>query len=309
MNEELKRLKIVFFGTPGFAVASLNKLIEENFNVCAVVTAPDKKAGRGYQFKSSEVKIAAQKASLPVLQPTNLKSEDFQNELKSLEADIFIVIAFRMLPESVWNMPPLGTFNLHASYLPYYRGAAPIQRAIMNGEKETGVSTFFLKHQIDTGQIILREKTPILDSDNAGTLHDKLMYQGAELVVKSMKLIEAGQVNPIEQEQGDYPHAPKIFTEDCKIHPEMTCIKALNTIRGLSPYPAAFIEYSNKTMKIYSASTSELHAESGKFLEIQQKNLLLHLSDGVIILNEIQPEGRKRMSALDFIHGMAGRSL
>ncbi len=301
---EKKDLKIVFFGTPEFAVCSLRAIIDNGFNVVAVVTSPDKPAGRGYKLQESAVKKAALEYGLPILQPVNLKSPEFRTEMKSYLADIQIVIAFRMLPETIWNMPPMGTFNLHASYLPNYRGAAPINRAIMNGEKETGVTTFFLKHEIDTGNIILQEKALILPTDNAGTLHDKLMLQGAALVVKSLELILGGNYTLSPQLQGNFPHAPKIFTEDCLIYWKQSAEKVHNQIRGLSPYPAAFTHFQDKKLKIFDSKiTMEQSAGSGK-IEIRDNKLLAHCSDLILELTDIQAEGKKRMPARDFINGL-----
>jgi methionyl-tRNA formyltransferase len=299
-----KDLKIIFFGTPDFAVASLKAIVEAGYHVAAVVTSPDKPAGRGYQLKSSPVKQFAENIGLPVLQPVNLKAPEFHEQLKAYHADLQIVIAFRMLPESVWNMPPMGTFNLHASYLPAYRGAAPINRAIMNGETETGVSTFFLKHEIDTGNIILQQKAAILAEDNAGTLHDKLMLQGAELVVMSLEKILQGNLSLTSQEEGIFPHAPKIFTEDCLLKWEEGAEKLHNQVRGLSPYPAAFTYFQDKKLKVFTTEISaEKAVETGK-IEVSGGRLIAHCADLQLILLEVQPEGKKRMPAKDFINGL-----
>lgn len=296
-------LKIVFFGTPEFAVASLKAILEAGYNVAAVVTAPDKPAGRGYALQQSAVKKFAVEKGLEVLQPINLKSDDFYESLKAVQADLQIIIAFRMLPERIWNMPPLGTFNLHASYLPLYRGAAPINRAIMNGETSTGVTTFFLKHEIDTGSIILREKVAIDDSDNAGSLHDKLMQKGSELVVDSLEKIAAGNVKLTEQEQGDFPHAPKIFTEDCRIVWNQPASVVRNQIRGLSPYPAAFTTADGKKIKIFAAELYDVPSVNPGLIEIAGKDLLIHCSDYKLKITELQPEGKKRMPVADFLNG------
>lgn len=298
-----KSLKIVFFGTPDFAVASLQAIIDNGFNVVAVITAPDKPAGRGYEMQQSAVKKFALTRGLSVLQPANLKADDFHDTLRSLNADLQIVIAFRMLPEKVWNMPLLGTFNLHASYLPHYRGAAPINRAIMNGEKETGVTTFFLKHEIDTGNIILQEKAAILPSDNAGTLHDKLMEQGAQLVVKSLNLIISGDYELKEQMQGEFRHAPKIFTDDCRINWNMKAGNVNDIVRGLSPYPAAFTAINGKKLKIFEAELTEEPAELPGLVEIKDKELFIHCLDSKLRVVSIQPEGKKRMPVADYING------
>jgi methionyl-tRNA formyltransferase len=296
-------LKIIFFGTPEFAVASLKAIIENGFNVVAVVTAPDKPAGRGYELQQSAVKKYALANNLTILQPVNLKAEEFIEELKSLNADLQIVIAFRMLPEIVWNMPPLGTFNLHASYLPHYRGAAPINWAIINGEKETGLTTFFLKHEIDTGSILLQEKVIIEPSDNFGTLHDKLMLQGAQLVVKSLELILGGHYELTEQMGGDFRHAPKIFTEHCKIDWNRNAENINNLIRGLSPFPSAFTNINDKKLKIFEAEVTHEKAELPGKVEIKDKQLLIHCLDRKLKLLSVQPEGKKRMSVSDYLNG------
>lgn len=297
-------LRIIFIGTPDFAVCSLKAVIEAGYNVVAVVTAPDKPAGRGYQLQMSAVKKYALEAGLPVLQPANLKSPQFIEELRSYTADLQIVIAFRMLPEAIWNMPRLGTFNLHASYLPGYRGAAPINRAIMNGETETGVTTFFLRHEIDTGSIILQKKVDISPQDNAGTLHNKLMTQGAELVVKSLELIQAGNYQLTPQAPGDYPHAPKIFNEDCLINPMRSAEGIHNQVRGLSPYPAAFVIFRDKKLKIFSTRITDMDSSGSGEIEVRGKNLYMHASGNLLELLEVQPEGKKRMPASDFINGL-----
>lgn len=301
---EKNNLKIVFFGTPEFAVESLRAIINQNFNVLAVVTAPDKPAGRGQKLQMSAVKKFALEHDLSVLQPTNLKSEVFLKELKSLNTDIQIVIAFRMLPEVVWNMPSLGTFNLHGSYLPHYRGAAPINRAIMNGEIETGLTTFFLKHEIDTGSIILRKKIEILPHETAGELHDKMMLEGANLVVESLNLIVSEHLVLTEQEKGDFKHAPKIFEQDCQINWLQTAETVYNHIRGLSPYPCAFSFFNSKKLKIYKAEITDLPSSKPGTIEIiNKKQIAAHCSDKLLLLTEIQLEGKKRMSSADFING------
>jgi methionyl-tRNA formyltransferase len=300
-----KDLKIVFFGTPDFAVCALKKIIESGYNVVAVVTAPDKPAGRGYQLQMSAVKKAAIELELPVLQPTNLKSEEFITELKSIGADIQIVIAFRMLPETVWNMPPMGTFNLHASYLPNYRGAAPINWAIINGETHTGVTTFFLKHEIDTGDLILREKTDILPNETVGELYEKLMNQGAELVTKSLDLICSGNVKLTQQESGVFPHAPKIYDEHCKIDWHKTAIQIFNQVRGLSPYPGAYTTWNGKKLKLFKVEILDLQSTEIGLLEINSnKEFIAHCSDYQIKIIDLQIEGKKRMSTSDFVNGL-----
>lgn len=298
-------LRIVFFGTPEFAVTSLRAVVGAGYHVVAVVTAPDKAAGRGYQLQSSAVKTAALELGLPVLQPEKLKAPEFIETLSAYKADLQIVIAFRMLPEVVWNMPPMGTFNLHASLLPAYRGAAPINHAIINGEKKTGVTTFFLQHEIDTGNILLQREVEILDSDNAGTLHDKLMDTGAALVVDTLDGLISNTLEPRSQLKGEFPEAPKIFTETCRINWQVPAVKVHNLIRGLSPYPAAFTEFKSKKLKVFkSALTNEISDGSGT-LDIDEKGRLMALcSDYKIELLSVQPEGKKRMSAKDFINGL-----
>jgi methionyl-tRNA formyltransferase len=303
MSISKENLRIVFFGTPDFAVESLKKIIEHGYQIVAVVTAPDKPAGRGQQMNQSAIKKAAIELKLPVLQPEKLKSQDFIETLKSYKADLQIVIAFRMLPEMVWNMPAMGTFNLHASFLPYYRGAAPINRAIMNGETETGVSTFFLKHEIDTGDIILQEKTKIEASDNAGTLHDKLMFQGAELVVKSLDKICQDSIQFIAQNTGNYPTAPKIFNQDCELDFSQTAEKLHNTIRGLSPYPCAFTIFHSRKLKIFESELTDEPTQKPGKMEIRGKELLIHASDFILKIKDVQYEGKKRMLARDFLNG------
>lgn len=304
MSADKANLKIIFFGTPDFAVASLNAIVDAGYHVVAVVTAPDKAAGRGYNLQSSAVKKAAIELGLKVLQPEKLKAPEFIQELQSLNADIQIVIAFRMLPEIVWNMPPMGTFNLHASYLPHYRGAAPINRAIMDGCKETGVSTFFLKHEIDTGSIILREKVSIGENENAGSLHDRLMLTGAALVVKSLDAICSGNLNLIEQEKGEFPIAPKIFTDDCEINWHQSAQKIHDMIRGLSPYPAAFTTFYSRKLKIFESEITDIPSTKVGKIEISGRDkLMAHTGDYILLLKEIQHEGKKRLNVKDFVNG------
>lgn len=300
-----KDLRIVFFGTPDFAVASLKAIVEAGYQVVAVVTAPDKAAGRGYQLQSSAVKKAALELGLDVLQPEKLKSPEFIETLKSYQADLQIVIAFRMLPEMVWNMPAMGTFNLHASLLPAYRGAAPINHAIINGETKTGNTTFFLKHEIDTGAIILQDKVSILPEDNAGTLHDKLMLNGAELVVKSLDAIISDTCHLSEQQQGEFPTAPKIFTETCQIKWHQNAVKVHNLIRGLSPYPAAFTEFMGKKLKIYGSTiTNEVASQPGLIEVVGKDRLIAHCSDHILNITDVQYEGKKRIPVRDFLNGL-----
>ena len=247
-----KPLRIIFMGTPDFAVSTLQTLVENGQNVVAVITAPDKPAGRGLKLNESAVKQYAVSQNIPVLQPTNLKAETFLAELKSYQADLQIIVAFRMLPEAVWNMPPLGSFNIHASLLPQYRGAAPINWAIMNGETETGVTTFFLQHQIDTGDIIFQDKVTIEPTDDFGSLYEKLKHAGAALALKTVKAIEAGNVPSEPQKTNqELKEAPKIFKDTCQINWNQPAQKIHDFVRGLSPYPTAWTIFDDKTFKIF----------------------------------------------------------
>ncbi len=307
---EKKDLKIVFFGTPEFAVESLDALIKNDFNVVGVVTMPDKIAGRGHKLYQSDVKRYAVEHGLYLLQPEKLKSEDFLNSLRALEADLFIVIAFRMLPREVWQMPKLGTFNLHASLLPKYRGAAPINRAVMNGDTETGVTTFFLKHEIDTGDMIMQRKIEILPDDNVGDVHDKLMHLGAEMVVDTVNSIIDGTLTTTPQPEGEFTPAPKIFKEDCRIDWNHTSEKIHNHIRGLSPYPAAWttvVEESGRPLecKIFESKLSNetcVGTEVGK-IKKDGKRLFAACSDRWLEIISLQPAGKKRMAADAFLLG------
>jgi methionyl-tRNA formyltransferase len=304
-------MKIVFMGTPEFAVASLEALLNEGFNIVGVVTAPDKQAGRGMKLQESAVKKFVVEKGLNILQPEKLKNENFIEELRSLNADVQVVVAFRMLPEIVWNMPKLGTINLHASLLPQYRGAAPINWAIINGEKETGVTTFKLQHEIDTGNILLQEKIKISKDETAGELHDEMKTAGAKLLVKTMYDLINGNVNEINQYAIDNPqsillkHAPKIFTETCKIDWNKTAGEIHNLIRGLSPYPAAFSFLNKKMMKVYK-SKKEITAHDSKEGEMKTDGktfLKFSCADGFIHILDLQLEGKKRMLAEDFLRG------
>ena len=298
-------------GTPEFAVPSLNKIYEAGYEIAAVITAPDKPAGRGMQITQSAVKKFALEKNLKILQPEKLKSREFIAELKSLKADLQVVVAFRMLPEIVWNMPPMGTVNLHASLLPQYRGAAPINWAIINGEKETGVTTFKLQQQIDTGNILLQEKIPVSENETAGTLHDKMMNVGAELLLKTIQGLENGTLKEIPQPStSNVGHAtlraaPKIFTETCEINWNKNVEEIYNLIRGLSPYPSAFTFLNGKKLKIFSAE-KENSGESngaGQFLTDHKTFLKFAARDGFISLKEIQLEGKKKMKIEDFLRG------
>jgi methionyl-tRNA formyltransferase len=302
-----KDLRIIFMGTPEFAVPALEILVNEGWNVAAVITAPDKPQGRGKKLGASPVKEAALKYGIPVLQPTNLKSPTFIEELKSYQADVQVVVAFRMLPEMVWNMPPKGTFNLHASLLPDYRGAAPINWAIINGESETGVTTFFLKHEIDTGSIIFQEKEAILPEDNMGTLYEKLMKKGSVLVLKTIEAISRGNV-PIQKqdESKAIHHAPKIFKEMGEINWGNSAHAIHNLVRGLSPYPAAWTRINGKTCKIYSTKViPEIVPEKkpGEYQTDGKQFWHFQTGDHTLAILELQIEGKKRMGIEEFLRG------
>ncbi len=302
----MNNLRIIFMGTPEFAVPSLEILIENKLNIVAVVTAPDKPQGRGQKLTSSPVKECAVKNNIPVLQPTNLKAPEFIEELKSYDANLQIVVAFRMLPEVVWNMPTLGTFNLHGSLLPQYRGAAPINWAIMNGEKETGVTTFFLKHEIDTGSIIFQEKEPIHENDNVGTVYERLMHKGAQLVLKTVKAIEVNDYpNTPQAENIEIKHAPKIFKETCEIKWRNTSRTIIDFVRGLSPYPSAWTRFNQKTFKIFKVCEASTHADKAIGEMVTDNKTFLHIktADGYVAIEELQPEGKKRMTIEDFFRG------
>lgn len=301
-------LRIIFLGTPDFAVASLKALIEAGANVVAVVTAPDKPAGRGMHLHQSAVKQYALTQNLPVLQPEKLKNPDFLVELASYKADLQVVVAFRMLPVAVWDMPPMGTINVHGSLLPQYRGAAPINWAIINGETETGVTTFKLKHEIDTGDILLQKRVPILPEDNVGTVYEKLMQAGAELLVETVKGLAEGRLTEIPQ--ADTPveelkHAPKIFKEHTKIDWNKPVQEVHNLIRGLSPYPVALTVLQDKVFKIYQSHTE--HAAHGKApgsYDTDGKTYLrFAAADGWLYADEVQQEGKKRMDIASFLRG------
>lgn len=306
-------MKIIFLGTPDFAVATLDAMVQHQLNVVAVVTAPDKPAGRGMKLQQSAVKKYAVEHQIPVLQPEKLRNEEFLQALKSYQADLQVVVAFRMLPEVVWNMPPLGTINVHASLLPNYRGAAPINWAIINGEAASGVTTFKLKHEIDTGDILLQEKVIITETDNAGILHDKLMTTGAQLLVKTidelrnntLKIIpQTSLTSGIEQEIS-LKHAPKIFTETCKIDWSKSTIEVYNLIRGLSPYPAAFTTINDKKMKLFEVEKMiASHSFEPGYIETDQKKYIrFYCADGYISVKKLQLEGKTQMLVEDFLRG------
>lgn len=308
---ERKELRIVFMGTPEFAVASLNALVEAGFNIVGVITAPDKPAGRGMKLTESAVKKYAVEKGLHVLQPAKLKNPEFLAELKSLKADLQIVVAFRMLPEVVWNMPPLGTVNLHGSLLPQYRGAAPINWAIINGEEYTGVTTFKLQQEIDTGDILLQEKILIGENDTAGQLHDVMKEIGANLLVTTVQGIKDGslqqtaQSKALQQFTGELKHAPKLFTENCTINWNKSCEEIYNLIRGLSPYPAALTYLNGKIFKIYSSKKEKAdHTETTGSSSTDGKTFLkFACADGYIHVTDIQIGGKKRIAIEDFLRG------
>jgi len=308
-----KDLKIVFFGTPEFAVRSLDRLMEEGYNVAAVVTMPDKIGGRGHKVIESDVKKYAVEKGLPVLQPEKLRAPEFIAALHEINADLFIVIAFRMMPEMVWSMPRLGTFNLHASLLPKYRGAAPINRAIMNGESVTGVTTFFLTHEIDTGDIIDRREVDIPEDWDAGQLHDALMETGAEMTLETVGHILAGNLRTKPQPEGEFVAAPKIFKDTCHIDWNKTTREIYNHIRGLSPYPAAWSTLrcdNGKDLDIKIFSTTIIsegkptrnEEECGK-CRIDKKRMTVTTADGEIEILSVQPSGKRRMETADFLLG------
>ena len=312
-----KDLKIVFFGTPDFAVESLSRLVEGGYNVVAVVTMPDKPAGRGRQIQQSDVKRYAVEHDLPVLQPVSLKDETFIEDLRAFNAQLFIVIAFRMLPEAVWQMPPLGTFNLHASLLPRYRGAAPINWAVMHGDTETGVTTFFLKHEIDTGDVIQQRSCPIGRHDNVEAVHDRLMIMGADMVLETVDAIIAGTVKPIPQEQmltaGQQPTpAPKIFKDTCRVDWNRPAEDLYNHIRGLSPYPAAWTTMTDDTgnsttLKLYETGEPEAFNSGEKpvpgTIKADRKTLRIACADGWLQVLSLQQSGKKRMDTDAFLRG------
>lgn len=302
-------LKIVFMGTPDFAVATLKTLVENNYNIVGVITAPDKPAGRGRKLNESAVKEYAKSQNLTILQPTNLKNEDFLNELKALNANLQIVVAFRMLPKVVWQMPELGTFNLHASLLPNYRGAAPINWAIINGETKTGVSTFFIDEEIDTGDMIIQKEIEIEPNENAGSLHDKLMSLGSKLVLTTVSSIEKGQVKTIPQkETKNIKTAYKLNKDNCKINWHNSINSIYNTIRGLSPYPAAWCTLingdDNLDVKIYSAE-KELtkHSLENGTIVSTKKELRVAVEEGYIIIKEIKLPGKRTMDIKSLLNG------
>ncbi len=302
--------RIVFMGTPDFAVASLHAMVMAGYNIVGVITAPDKPAGRGMKLQESAVKKYAAEKGLRILQPEKLKNPAFVEELRSLKADLQVVVAFRMLPEMVWNMPPLGTINVHGSLLPHYRGAAPINWAIINGEKETGVTTFKLQHEIDTGNILLQERLPIGENETAGELHDRMKELGAALLVKTIRGLADGTVTEQPQQAAfdgltGVKHAPKIFTETCRINWTQPALAIHNLIRGLSPFPGAFTLLNGKTLKLYrSQLVDKIPAvPAGQFETDRKSYLHFACGNGTVAVQELQLEGKRKMSVEEFLRG------
>ena len=295
-------MRIIYMGTPEFAVAGLEALVENGYNVVAVVTMPDKPAGRGHQIQYSPVKQFALAHGLPVMQPEKLKDEAFVEELRSYQADLQIVTAFRMLPEVVWSMPRLGTFNVHGSLLPQYRGAAPINWAVINGDKETGLTTFMLKHEIDTGNMILQERIAIGEEEDAGSVHDRLMELSREMVLRTVRLIEEcdrkGQPVPTvpQPELPDLRPAPKIFKETCEIDLTRTALEIKNFVRGLSPYPGAWMEWKGNIVKVFKTAVSPVAEQKG--------HIIVPCADGYVDILELQMPGKKRMDAKSYLNGV-----
>lgn len=304
-------LKIVYMGTPEFAVASLKTLVEVGYNVAAVVTMPDKPIGRGYKTQPSPVKVYAVEQGIEVLQPENLKDENFLEKLRQINADLQIVVAFRMLPQAVWAMPRLGTFNLHASLLPQYRGAAPINWAVINGEKETGVTTFFLKHEIDTGNIILQEKIKIESSDNAGSLHDKLMILGAKLVGQTVEKILSGKVDTFPQPENFLlKPAPKIFRQTCRLDFKQNVEALHNLVRGFAPYPGAWLEMKTAAGEVLGVKIFETECEFNSDCSqilgrifVERDGFKISCEGGYLLVRELQISGKRRMKSSDFVRG------
>ncbi len=299
-------MKIIYMGTPDFAVLPLKSLLDAKYDVVAVVTMPDKPAGRGQKLRFSPVKEFAIANDLKLLQPTNLKDSEFLNELKELNADLQIVVAFRMLPEEVWNMPPLGTINLHTSLLPQYRGAAPINWAIINGDRETGVTLFRLKQEIDTGDILLQESMPIEETDNVGSLYEKMLEIGSRLIVSGVEAISQGALKPIPQvDRGDLRPAPKIFKETCRLDFGRSGVELHNLVRGLSPYPAAWFSYKDMIVKVYETlfEPTTHQYRVGKLLSDGKTFVKVAVADGFLHLKNLQLSGKKRMEVRELLLG------
>lgn len=304
----MKDLRIIFMGTPDFAVATLDALIKAKKNIVAVITAPDKPAGRGRKINQSAVKKYAISNGLHIMQPANLKDPGFLNELKALEADLQIVVAFRMLPKQVWAMPSSGTFNLHASLLPDYRGAAPINWAIINGDRQTGVTTFFINEDIDTGAIIKQEAIGISDTASAGELHDQLMTLGSKVVVETVELIEGGKIEPLKQKAGTYKSAPKLNKENCRINWAKPAQSIYNHIRGLNPYPGAWTILENDKdqieVKIYDGvMIKDPHQYSIGHLIVSKKKILVAVKDGFFEIKDLKLAGKRRMETISLLNG------
>ena len=307
-----ENFRIVFMGTPEFAVTILNEMLANKFNVVGVITAPDKPAGRGQKLSESDVKKYAVEKNLNILQPTNLKDEDFIQELQNLKADLFVVVAFRMLPEIVWAMPPKGTINLHASILPNYRGAAPINWAVMNGEKQSGVTTFFIEKEIDTGKIIDRAYVDIDENETVGELHDRLMNLGAKVASETIEKIRVGDVQGIPQldlMEGELKSAPKIFKPTCQIDWSKPVEEVHNFCRGLSPYPTAWTIFTNdvkqeeKSFKIFKTEKTDLKVDDSNKLKATKEGILIPCKDFYLRVIELQPEGKRRMNFKDLLAG------
>jgi len=303
---DARKLRILFLGTPEFAAATLQKLINEQAQVVAVVTAPDKPAGRGLELQQSAVKQLATTHDLTVFQPEKLKDPDFLAQLAALDIDLGIVVAFRMLPLAVWQLPKMGTFNLHASLLPQYRGAAPINWAIINGETTTGITTFFLKHEIDTGDLLMQETVEIGPDENVGALYERLMQKGADLVWKTVEGIAKNDLHPFPQPEEPVKSAPKIFRENCQINFGQPAAVVHNFIRGLSPVPGAFTTLNHKMIKIFSGSVSEMPSvgvEPGTFKQILHNQVAVATSDLWYIVENLQPQGKRKMTGREFLAG------
>lgn len=298
-------MRIIFLGTPEFAVASLEALITHGFNVVAVVTAPDKPSGRGLKLTPPPVKLCAEKHGLPVLQPIKLKDPIFIQELASFQADLQFVVAFRMLPELVWNMPRLGTYNLHGSLLPKYRGAAPIHWAVMNGDRETGITVFKLKHEIDTGDIILRKTMPINRNETTSQVHDRMMMIGAEALAEAAKMIENDQVDYLEQREDEVSLAPKLFKETCLIDWNQPVENVYNKIRGLAYFPGAYFVFQGKTVKVFQTELGQEKLTPGEIKETENE-IIIGCSDGSLSLKEFQVEGKRKMEIAEFLRGNSG---
>lgn len=304
----MKELRIIFMGTPDFAVNSLRALVEANYRIVGVITAPDRPAGRGRKLNESAVKKYATSQGLNILQPTNLKDPDFCKLLKDLEADLQVVVAFRMLPKQVWSMPKLGTFNLHASLLPEYRGAAPINWAIINGELKTGVTTFFINEEIDTGSVILQKEVEIAQDMSAGDLHDILMQLGSTAVIETVELIKKGSLKTIPQNEGNYKPAPKLNKENCRINWTKSKIEIFNHIRGLSPYPGAWCILDNDQkrieLKVYKTKIlNESHELDPGTIVASKKNLKVAVENGFIEILDLKLAGKKRMDTKSLLNG------